>query len=165
MKKFALIALAAIALTATAIPVTVTPGQADSVKEQKIRALIQESGARQISSQLIDLMLPQILGIARGAHPQVPVEFWNEFEAESRKIFTEAMPLFFESMIPIYDRAYLEEEIDQVLAFLRSPAGRKMVEAQPQLAAEGFRVGQVWGEQVARQALQNIDRRVRELGL
>jgi len=49
-------------------------------------------------------------------------------------------------VVPIYDRHLSEEDVDGVSAFYRSPVGRRVIKALPEIMAESQRAGQEWGQ-------------------
>jgi len=53
-----------------------------------------------------------------------------------------------QAMIPIYDRFYSEEEINQLTAFYNSPVGKKTIEVTPALIQQSMMAGQQWGEKM-----------------
>lgn len=46
-----------------------------------------------------------------------------------------------DDMITIYADAFSEEELNQILAFYRTPVGKKMVQKAPELMAKGMQLG------------------------
>ena len=59
-------------------------------------------------------------------------------------------------MVPIYDKYYTEEEINQIIAFYNSPVGKKMISTMPLVMQESMAAGQAWGKQLAAKVAQEL---------
>jgi hypothetical protein len=59
---------------------------------------------------------------------------------------------FVDQLVKIYDNQYTESEIDQLLAFYRSPVGRKTMTTGPVIARESI----AWAQQYARDNLMPV---------
>ncbi len=49
----------------------------------------------------------------------------------------------------VYARNFTPDEIRDLVAFYRTPAGQKFIEKQPIVARESLAVGQAWGQKIA----------------
>lgn len=59
-------------------------------------------------------------------------------------------------LIPIYERHVSEEDLDHLLAFYRSPPGKRFIKALPLITAESREVGEKWGEGLGRKVAEKI---------
>lgn len=59
-------------------------------------------------------------------------------------------------LIPIYGRHVSEEDLDRLLAFYRSPTGKRFIKALPLITAESREVGEKWGEGLGRKVAEKI---------
>lgn len=59
-------------------------------------------------------------------------------------------------LIPIYERHVSEEDLDRLLAFYRSPAGKRFIKALPLITAESRGAGEKWGEGLGRKVAEKI---------
>ena len=48
-------------------------------------------------------------------------------------------------LTPIYQKYLTQKELEDVLAFYESPAGKKISEVTPDITKEAVQVGQIWG--------------------
>jgi uncharacterized protein len=80
-----------------------------------------------------------------------------------------AGPAFREQLIDAtakdYAREFDEAELRALIAFFDSPAGRKMIERQPQLMQRSMALGQRLGEERGRRAGEAAFKELRQLGL
>ena len=120
-------------------------------KELEIRKLFEATGV----IKAVTGMKGQMITHFRTSLPQVPKQFWDEFEKEMD--IDELVTL----MVPIYDKHLSLEDIKAANAFYATPAGKRLAEKTPVMTTEGFDVGRKWGEAKGRLVAQ----RLKEKGL
>lgn len=59
-------------------------------------------------------------------------------------------------IIPIYDSCFTEQDIQGLIAFYKSPLGKRLVEKLPVITQKSFDVGQVWGQKIAAELLEEL---------
>lgn len=79
---------------------------------------------------------------------------WDTFMAEFD------MNEFIEMVIPIYERHFTHDEIEQLIAFYESPIGKKLIKVQPQITIESMTAGQEW----AKELIERVKARLPEEG-
>jgi hypothetical protein len=91
------------------------------------------------------------------AMQEVPAEFWVRFEDRMVK----GAPQLSDSIAIIYARTFSLKELQELTTFYRSAVGRRLVEVQPHLIAEGAAVGQRWGarlgEEIANELMEEVE--------
>jgi hypothetical protein len=108
-------------------------------KKEKIRKLIDVVGSAKMGVQVIQNLMPAF----QRAHPTVPQQFWDDFvKAVRPEDLTDLI-------VPIYDKHFSEEDIDQIIAFYNSPIGKKLISEMPMIMQESMSAGQAWGKQLA----------------
>jgi len=130
-------------------PTTQAMPQTDAeraVKRADIRKLIELTGAANISADALQKMIEPL----KASYPQVPEEFWNTFVHEVHS--DELIDL----VIPIYDKYYTHDEIQELMRFYQSPVGQKTIKVLPKLSAEAIDAGQEWGRMVADRAMRKL---------
>jgi hypothetical protein len=80
----------------------------------------------------------------RAATPQLPAEFWRQFEAR----IVQAVPELVDSIAVVYARSFTPKELDALTAFYASPIGRRLRAQQPALITESAAIGQRWGMRI-----------------
>lgn len=115
-------------------------------KRADIRKLIDLTGAANVSADT----LRRIIEPLRSGFPQVPDEFWNTFIKEVHS--DELIDL----VVPIYDKYYTRDEIQDLTRFYQSPVGQKTIKVLPMLSAEAIDAGQAWGKMVADRAMRKL---------
>lgn len=114
-----------------------------SAKEQKVRKLLELTGAASMGNQVMDAMLDQFNKI-----PNLPEGFIAKFRelASGQDLLGQ--------VIPIYMKHLDEESLDALIAFYQTDAGKKFIKAQPAIMKESMELGQKWGQELAMKALK-----------
>lgn len=116
-------------------------------KEEKIKELLELTGSGKIGLQVFE----NIISDFQKSFKSVPEEFWIKFKAEAK-------PEDFVNMIlPVYAKYYTEDEINQLIAFYKTPVGKKVISTMPQLMQESMQIGQEWGEKLAEKIYNQIE--------
>lgn len=143
---------------------------ADELTAQKradIEALLRQSGADKMALALGATMARQISNTVKAAKPEIPARALEVMERELVQMLTETMEgpngLIFR-MVPVYAEAFTHDEIRQIVGFYQSPVGRKAVNVMPQLMAQGQRIGQDIGRELAPQMQERLLRALRREG-
>jgi hypothetical protein len=125
-----------------------TPAAAPAAgaKEAAIRRLLEVTGAGQMGVQVMD----GLLGSFKKASPAVPDSFWAEFRSEVR-----AEDLL-DLCVPIYAKHFSEDDVRAVIAFYETPAGKRLVKAQPLIMQESMQAGQEWGRTLAQKVIARL---------
>ena len=82
--------------------------------------------------------------------PEAPSDFWDNFVKE---VNVEELTSL---IIPIYDKNYSDEDINQLIQFYQSPLGKKVISSMPQIMQESMQAGQVWGEKIGTKVVENL---------
>src|SRR5689334_15832472 len=89
-------------------------------KAKAIRRLLELMGSAKMGQQIID----QYFAMMKRSAKQVPESVWAELEKEYSADISGGKLI--DMMIPIYNRHFTEEELNELIKFYESPIGRKM---------------------------------------
>lgn len=117
-----------------------------SSKIDKIKKLMELSGSGKLGVQVVNNMI----AVFKQTYTNVDQKFWDEF---SKEIKAEDLVSL---IVPIYDKYYTENDIDQLINFYNSPIGKKMIEILPQLTQESMAAGQAWGKMIGERVVQRL---------
>lgn len=114
-------------------------GQEASGKEKKIRELLEVTGAKKQSEQVMKSMISYF----QGGKQEVDAKLWEKIIKEIN------IDEMIELVIPIYNKYYTEEDLDQIIAFYQTAVGKKTVELLPLITAESMEASQVWAVKIS----------------
>jgi hypothetical protein len=112
----------------------------------KARQILELTGSGNLGVQIVAQTLPALRQMA----PQAPESFWTEYMAEIKP------EGFIDLVAPVYAKHFEEAELDALIEFYASPVGKKTIEKLPLITAESMAAGQVWGESIAKRAIEKL---------
>jgi uncharacterized protein len=122
-------------------PAATTAPNRDTEKIKAIRTLIEVSGTIRAMRDAVDVSIDQQAQL----NPSVPDEFWVRFKARFKP------EEIVERLLPIYDKHFTKEEIDALIAFYQTPAGKKLATKQSVLQTDSMAVGQQYGLEIGQE--------------
>lgn len=137
-----------IVLVLVAITISINSYSQKQTKNDKIVKLLELTGARNIAMQMLDNIIPMF----QKSYSSVNQSFWDE--ARKEIMSDDLMNL----ILPIYDKYYTEDDLDQMIAFHSSPVGKKIAALQPQITKESMDAGYIWGQEVGRKVIEKLKR-------
>jgi uncharacterized protein len=128
----------------------------DATKEADIRTLLEVSGAKTLMEQSMGQMEKNIKPLLANSLPpgdyrEKLIElFFSKFhsKADTQQLLN--------LIVPIYDKHLASEDIKGLIAFYRTPLGRKAMTVLPQVMSEAQEQGRKWGETLGRQCMTEI---------
>ncbi len=132
--------LTCLLLAALILPV---PAFSAPASKESIRKMMIEAGSGKIGVQIMNQMIPAMKRMI----PKAPDKFWKDVMVEVKP--NDMIKL----VIPVYQKYLTEEDVKEINAFYASRAGKKLIKVQPVIMRESIRIGQKWGQQIARKIL------------
>ena len=148
--RVAIVAAAAFLLSLGAWPAAIAQ-QANEI-DPAFRADIVRMLELTVSDQMAETVFQQVKATLQPLMPEAGDEFWDQMKAE---IDTSALN---SRLAPVYARHLTHEDVQGVVAFYESPAGRRYLAAYPQIFTESMQVASQWSQEV----YQRVERRIEQ---
>lgn len=84
---------------------------------------------------------------------EVPAEIWEELRHE---LLGTSIDELLDMIAPVYARHITLEELQDIIAFYESPAGKKLAEKTPLITQESMQIGQQWGRKVGERVIDKL---------
>ncbi len=123
-------------------------GQTDPY-QHSLKQLLEVSGTEASFSTVIKQMMTMV----KQGNPNVPTTIWNDFEQE---MLNTSLDDLVEMLVPVYQKHLSQEDLNSLIAFYQTPAGKKYAEKTPLIMQESMQVGQQWGMQIAQKIQQKL---------
>jgi len=117
---------------------------AHPVTPEQVREILALTGAADVRRQMLDGLVPHVKTML----PYMPQSVLNDIQQSM------AIADFDGAVIHAYQERLSTEEAAEIIAFLRTPAGRKMTSVLPQVQEEGQQAGAQLGQQVMLEVIQ-----------
>lgn len=124
-----LVCLAVLLVAAVTVKAQADSFDADIVKMQQLNGSA-------------DAMFSQIVMQFKSVKPGVTDEQWA---AVKKDVYDVEVAELNKQLIPVYKKHFTQEEVLAIIAFYESPAGKKLAEKTPLIAAESMQSAQAWG--------------------
>lgn len=127
---------------------------ASDTKHEKIMELIKLTGTPDVMVNAIRDEIHTVkktLPLPPKAQDDFETEFLNEIKVDD----------LVNLVVPAYDKYYTEAEIDQLVAFYKTPLGQKMVASLPMMMQETRQAGAELGRQIGMRVGQRIDAKLK----
>ena len=118
-----------------------------STKSQKIKQLLELIGSGKLGKQVAE----NVISVFQNQYPDVDPKFWDRFKKEIKPDDLENL------IVPIYDEYFTDDDIDQLIAFYRTPIGKKVIATLPDVTQESMAAGQQWGKELARKVMEELE--------
>jgi len=112
------------------------------------KELVDAVGMVKLAGQLIGNAVPQAIASLKRANPTITDEILAELQRIGEQEVKTALPEFADAAAAIYEGIFSTDELRQLIAFYRSPVGRKVTEQLPEINRQATAFGQVWGRRV-----------------
>ncbi|MHA3044068.1 DUF2059 domain-containing protein [Riemerella anatipestifer] len=123
---------------------------AQVTKEDKIRELLDLTGSANLGKQVSTMLLNQYK--SKSAYKGASDAFWDGLE---KRIKPEEL---IDIIIPIYDKYYTEEDVDELIKFYKTPVGKKVISTMPDIYRDSINAGQLWGNKLVKEWIEELER-------
>lgn len=135
-----------IIFTAIICTISILAYSQSNTKSEKVRELLELMGSGDLAKQVMN----QMISLFKDAYSDVDSQFWDEFSKELN------VDDLIDLTIPIYEKYYTENEIEQLIKFYKTPLGRKVTANLPLITQESMEAGRVWGEGVGMKVIERL---------
>ena len=129
-------------------------GQAGSEYRTSLKTMFELSGTEQnyqaAITQMFKMYQQQYAGI-------VDKETWQELQKEYMKASIDDLT---DMLVPVYSKYLSQEDLEGIIAFYRTPVGKKYAKNTPYITTESMQVGQEWGMKL----VQDFQEKLKERG-
>ncbi len=153
MKKFPGFRVIVLAVTLAFIPGAAT---AQGGTREDIVELLELTGSDKLMEQMVATMLPQIINVVRVSFPDVPESLLLQFEQRALTVFHESQPELVDILVGVYDRHLTEQEVGDLIAFYRTPTGKRIITVMPVILQESMALGNQWGRMVGERIARDV---------
>ena len=148
MKKFFFMATMCIAMLSLQ-PTGAYAQETNNQYKETLYKMLEKSGGL----ESVRLMIPQLVNMMKQQAASQPDSFWEDFTKRWTKQFIDKMV---EGITPIYQKHLTLKDLEDILAFYDTPAGKKLSASTPAVAKEVMPIGQRLGTEIGRQMQNEI---------
>lgn len=117
---------------------TCTLAQSDDEYAQALQKMIEVSGGE----DSYKVVIHQFTEMYKEQYPEIDAKFWKEFEKEFQLA---AMNDLVVLLVPVYQKHLTLEDLNDIIAFYQTRAGKKFADKLPMILKDSMEVGAQWG--------------------
>src|SRR6056297_1361553 len=106
------------------------------------------------SEQIYKAVLQQSFSMYRQQYPNVDEEMWNELKTEFLKTSINDLV---DMLVPVYQKYLTREDLNKMIQFYQTPAGKKFAKYQPAISKESMQIGQQWGMEIGQKFAKKLE--------
>lgn len=133
-----------------------------------ILELINMTGGAQMGLLFGRALSQQMINNLQASHPDISPKAFTIIKEETRKMLADprTMDQLIEKLVPIYARYYSDQDVRQMIAFYKTPLGKKIIRNNPEIAQDSLQQGEQWGRNVlAPELVKRIQARLQQAGI
>jgi len=146
--------LSLLCLLSLSVTLLSSSAYADDAKDKDILTMLKISGQLEASEQVISAMVPQLIQLIQSVNPELPQADLKMIMTQLELDLKKEVPELLKSLVPVYDKHFTHDDVKALIAFYKSPVGKKFVTKQTLVIPESMKIGELWGQQVAQKALK-----------
>jgi len=153
----------AVAMVAMTLTVAANAQQPSAASMSTARELITITGATALFSPLIAGVVEQ----AKVLFLQQDPSLGKDLNDISGKIRTDLQPRFTEltdEVARLYATNFTEQELKEVLAFYKTPSGKKLLNEQPKIVDSSMKFAQDWANKLSDQVIAKMREELKKRG-
>jgi hypothetical protein len=162
LAPFCIVAAASPVLAQTAPPAP-SPQTLQAAKD--LVAIINKGTLEQLATQVTSQVWPQIKRGLQAKNPTISAAVLAELRGEFVRVQLEFITHIMDDAPVIYARHFTEAELQELLAYHRSPIGQKAIRELPQIMAETMAVIMPRMPQVQAQVMEAFTKVLRQRGI
>lgn len=126
--------------------------------------LVDASGMSKMMETMLPLISGQIVDLMTKVKPELKGKYDAFIHEFLRTAMGEGRDEVLQEIALLYARKFSVDEINDVVAFYKSPTGLRMLELLPEIQADATKIGQQWGAKVAQRTLERLRDKLKEDG-
>jgi uncharacterized protein len=139
----------ALTLCICVISCTTIFAQVNDAYKKTLRTMLQTGG----TEETFQTAITQMFTMFKQQKSNVPAEVWVDIEKEFSKTSLDELV---DMLAPVYYKHLSMAEMEDIIKFYKTPAGKKLAEKTPLIMQESMQVGQEWGMRVGQAFQQKL---------
>lgn len=117
---------------------------------QKLKEMFKVSGSEESYGSVVK----KIIAIQKEKFSTLDESFFDKFEQEMLNNSLDQLAIM---LTPVYKNHLSIEDLENIIAFYKTPSGQKLALKTPLIMVESIEVGRKWGESIAQKITQKLE--------
>jgi hypothetical protein len=137
--------------------------QPTAAQIQTAREIVVASGASRSFEPVVPGILQQAIALFVQQNPDLQQQLMESAQTIKPE-FEKRLPEIIDIIARVYAGRFSDAELKEILAFYRSPVGKKYVATLPGILDESFRLTQVWGNRISEEIVTRMRAEMKRRG-
>ena len=124
-------------------------GQDDKDYSKTLKKMFKVSG----TEDTYQAAIMQMIVLFKQQYPSVGADIWDSLEKE---FLNSSLNDLTEMLVPVYEKYISIEDLEEVINFYKTDAGKKLALYNPLIVQESMQIGQQWGEKIGRDFVEKM---------
>jgi len=129
-----------------------------------VMTLLKITGSENLVIQMSTAVTNQIIDSLSKGNAEIPQRALAAIKDEIHKTIKEATPRLVAEYVPLYAMHFSQSEIKSLIAFYKTPLGKKSIKTMPAIMNDSFQLGQAWGQSLTSELKPRIAARLKREG-
>jgi hypothetical protein len=126
--------------------------------DDEYRSLVKEYLQLTNTDKTLEVIIPQLFESSKKMAPEVPDEWWQK--AEAKFMNKTSIDQFSVGIADIYVKYLTKQELKDVVAFYKTPSGKKIADNTPAISQDCMK----WGQSLGMEILMEIIKELKDSG-
>lgn len=134
----------------------------------EVRELLELTHATDVGRMMGKFVVDQMSSSLKSARPDLPPRAFDLLAEEVNATITAELKAeggLEDLLVALYRKHFTREEIQALIAFYKTPVGKKLSDKLPVLGQEGMEAGARWGERIGPKIGERVQRRLEQEGM
>ena len=129
----------------------------------QVQKMMELAGSKQILEGVIETTVRHMFEDFKRMRPDIPSQVWDTILARFES--PQVMQGLLDDVVPIYQRHFCADEIEQFIKFYQTSAGRKLSAEAPAIQREASEAGRNYAAHMSTQLVQDIQQELAKQGV
>ena len=127
------------------------------------KELVILKGSTQVWSAIVPGVIEQAKGVFLQTNPMLSKEL-NDVAAQLRAEYTPRSSQIIDQIAQLYAASFTQQELNDALAFYKSPLGQKIIQEEPKILDNGIRRVQQWTNKFSEEVINRMRTEMKKKG-
>jgi hypothetical protein len=128
----------------------------------QVRRLMELAGSKKLMASVLDTTGRHLFEDLQKVRPDVPTRAWDA--ALARLESPQVLQGLLDQVVPIYQRHFCADEVEQLIEFYQTPAGRKLSAEMPAIQKEAAEAGRNYMASISGELLRDVQQALKQGG-
>lgn len=129
----------------------------------QVEKMMELAGSKKLVESVMETTVRHVFEEFQRLRPDIPPQVWDAVLTRSES--PQVVQGLLDEIVPVYQRHFCADEIDDIIAFYQTPAGRKLSAEAPTIQREASEAGRNYAARISQQLAQDVQQELARQGI